>query len=361
VKQEIKCDTQIQNEMKTTIKIGMIALMLLSLFSQSSNAQYASRKLSKKQQAYTDSLKQVEYNYIFPIWGQKAYEQGFDIPYPVGIMANYIWMKQSLVFENFQLGILSENADIPLTDVDFLEFGENINTSYAVNVRPDIWIFPFLNVYGLFGYGSSLTEVNIVSPVELKSVVEQGLRTAGLGTMAAFGLGPLWTSVDANWTWTKPDLLDEPVKVAVLGIRLGKTFTFKQKPDRNFAIWAGGMRVKMGSSTNGEVAMKDAIPQETWDRVDEIVDNYNTWYDGLDPIRQDYVDNTAFPDFIDALDNREGNTIVRYGMDKRPAEKWNMVIGGQFQVNKNWQIRTEGGIVGDRKSFLASVNYRFKI
>lgn len=347
--------------MKTTIKIGMIILMLLSLFNESINAQYASRKLSKKQQAYTDSLKQVEYDYIFPIWGQKAYEQGFDIPYPVGIMGNFMWMKQSLVFEDFQLGILSENVDIPLTDVDFLEFGENINTSYAVNVRPDIWIFPFLNVYGLFGYGSSLTEVNIVSPVELKSVVEQGLRTAGLGTMGAFGLGPLWASVDANWTWTKPDLLDEPVKVAVLGIRLGKTFAFKQKPERNIAIWAGGMRVKMGSETNGQVSMADAIPQETWDRVDEIVVDYNTWYDGLDPVAKAIVDNSAFPAFIDALDNAEGNTIVRYAMGKRPAEKWNMVIGGQFQINKNWQIRTEGGIVGDRKSFLASVNYRFKI
>ena len=347
--------------MKTSIKIGIVVLMLLSFFNESSEAQYASRKISKKQQAYTDSLKQVEYNYIFPIWGQKAYEQGFDIPYPVGIMGNFMWMKQSLIFEDFQLGILSENVDIPLTDVDFLEFGENINTSYAVNIRPDIWIFPFLNVYGLFGYGSSLTEVNIVSPVELKSVVEQGLRTAGFGTMGAFGLGPLWTSVDANWTWTKPDLLEEAVKVAVLGIRLGKTFTFKQKPERNIAIWAGGMRVKMGSSTNGQVTMADAIPQETWDRVDEIVVDYNTWYDGLGPLEKELVDNSAFPAFIDALDNSEGSTIVKYAMDKRPAEKWNMVIGGQFQINKNWQIRTEGGIVGDRKSFLASVNYRFKI
>ena len=107
--------------------------------------------------------------------------------------------------------------------------------------------------------------------------------------------------------------------------------------------------------------MADAIPQETWDRVDEIVEDYNTWYDGLGPIEQGLVDNTAFPAFIDALDKAEGNTLVHYGMDKRPKEAWNMVIGGQFQLNKSWMLRTEGGIVGDRKSFLASVNYRFKI
>jgi len=270
-------------------------------------------------------------------------------------------MKQGLVMENFQLGIKTDNVDIPMAPIDFIDFGTNTNTSYAVNVRPDLWIFPFLNIYGVFGYGSSTTEVNLVEPVELKSVVKQGLSTAGFGVMGAFGIGPLFMSVDGNWTWSKPELLEEPVRVSVLGLRLGKSFVFKNHPERNIAIWAGGMRVRMGSSTAGQVKMSDAIPQETWDRVDDIVDDYHTWYDSLDPLRQAIVDNSAFPDFIDALDNREGNTIIRYGMDKRPTQEWNVVIGGQFQVNKHWQIRTEVGVIGDRKSFLASVNYRFKI
>ena len=347
--------------MNTSIKIGILVIMMLSFYNENSNAQHTSRKISKKQQAYTDSLKQVEYNYFFPILGQQAYSRGFDIPYPAGLMANYIWMKQGIVIENFQLGIQSENVDLPMTPVDFIDFGYNTNTSYAVNFRPDLWILPFLNVYGLFGYGSSTTEVNLTEPVELKSVVSQNMSTAGFGVMGAFGLGPLFMSVDANWTWTKPELLQDPVLAKVLGIRLGKSFVFKNQSNRNIAVWVGGMRARMNSATLGSVSMVDAIPQETWDRVDEIVDDYNTWYEGLDPIRQGIVDNSAFPAFIDALDNAEGNTLVHYGMDKRPVEEWNMVIGGQFQLNKNWMLRLEAGIIGDRKSFLASVNYRFKI
>jgi hypothetical protein len=65
-------------------------------------------------------VKQVEYNYLFPILGQKTYRAGFDIPYPIGIMGNYLWMDQSLVFGNMQLGLLTDNVDIPLTDVDEL-------------------------------------------------------------------------------------------------------------------------------------------------------------------------------------------------------------------------------------------------
>ncbi len=347
--------------MNTLLKTGLSIFVMLLFINLSTEAQYSTRKISKKQQAYTDSLKQVEYNYIFPILGQQAYKRGFDLPYPAGAMANYIWMKQGILLENFQLGVQSESVDLPLTPVEFIEFGTNTNTSYAVNFRPDIWIFPFLNVYGLFGYGSSTTEVNLVAPVKMKSVVSQNMSTSGFGVMGAFGLGPLFMSVDANWTWTKPELLEDPVLVKVLGVRLGKSFVFKEHPDRNFAIWAGGMRVRMGSSTVGQIKMSDAIPQETWYRVDDIVDDYYIWYDDLDPIRKTIVDNSSFPALVDALDNAEGNTIIKYGMDKRPVAEWNMVIGAQFQLNKHWQIRTEGGIVGDRKSFLLSANYRFQM
>jgi hypothetical protein len=334
---------------------------ILNLLPATSDAQYATRKVSKKQQAYTDSLKTYKYDYIFPILGQQAYKQGFDIPYPVGIMGNYIWIDQAIIIENFELGVDAANVDLDQQPIDFIEFGENRNISGAWNVRPDIWVLPFLNIYGLFGAGTSTTEVNLTAPISLKSVVTQELTTTGFGLMGAFGLGPLWMSVDANWTWIKPELLDNPVQTRVLGIRLGKTFNFERKPDRNIAVWAGGMRVRMNSETQGAVAMADAIPQETWDRKDEIVSDYNNWYNNLTPLQQAAVDQTQFPEFMDALDNLAGETIISYGMDKRPAEEWNFVIGTQFQLNKAWIFRTEGGIIGDRKSFLISANYRFKL
>jgi hypothetical protein len=347
--------------MKKILIHGTVVLLFLFCYATTMEAQYANRKVSKAQQAYIDSLKQVEYNYIFPFMGQKVYERGFDIPYPVGLMANYIWMQQSILIENFEMGIDGENRDVPTQPIDLIEFGENTNISSAFNFRPDIWIFPFLNVYGLIGYGASSTEVNLTEPVELKSVVDQRMSTFGFGAMAAFGIGPLWMSVDGNWTWTYPEYLDSPVRVNVLGVRLGKTFTFKQKPDRNIAVWVGGMRARMNSQTVGAVKMADAIPPETWDRVDEIVEDYNTWYDGLDPVRKAIVDESAFPDFIDALDNAEGETIVSYAMGKKPKEEWNFLLGGQFQLNKKWMIRTEGGLIGDRKSLLFSMNYRFRL
>jgi hypothetical protein len=325
------------------------------------DAQYMSTKIKSKYQIYTDSLKHVEYNYLFPIWGQGAYKKGFDIPYPAGIMGNYMWMKQGILIDNLQLGLTTNTQDVPLTGVDFISFGENTNTSYTVNVRPDLWIFPFLNVYGIFGYGNSSTEVNIVAPIELSTVVDQNVSTAGVGLLSAFGIGPVWMSVDFNMTWNKPELLDKAVNANVLGLRLGHTFVFEHKPYRNLAIWAGAMRMHMGSATAGEIQLKDALPAQTWEQRDELVDNYWTWYDNEATLAQKLTADKILTPIVDRIESADGSSVVKYGMDKQVKNMWNGIVGMQFQLNKRWMFRGEGGVIGDRKSFLISVNYRFLV
>ena len=333
--------------------------LLLLLSSTGLRGQYVNTKVKDINEIYTDSLKLVEYNYTFPFLGQGAYKKGFDIPYPAGIMGNYMWLKQNLVFDNLQLGIKTDELDIPLTDVDFVEFGENINTSYSINVRPDLWILPFLNVYGIFGFGESHTETNVIFPVELLSIVDQGIRTAGIGIMGAGGIGPVWFSVDANWTWSKPDLLDEPVLVNVLGLRFGHTFTFKHKPQSNIAVWVGAMSMKMNSDTKGEIKLKDALPPESWERKDEIVNDYYEWYNNEATPPQKIVADEILTPIVEKIDGADGEAIIRYGMDKQVQGQWNGTIGAQYQFNKHWMLRSEAGIIGNRKSFLLSLNYRF--
>jgi hypothetical protein len=340
-------------------KTALSFLLLLLISSTQLRGQYANKKVKSINEAYTDSLKQVEYNYTFPILGQGAYKKGFDIPYPAGLMGNYMWLKQNIVFDNMQLGLITDDVDIPLTDVDFIEFGDNINKSYSLNVRPDLWILPFLNVYGIVGYGESNTEVNIVAPIELQSIVDQSLNTIGFGVMGAGGVGPIWFSVDANWTWSKPALLDKPVLVNVVGIRLGHTIKFKNKPQSNIALWAGTMSMKMSSETNGEIKLIDALPAEAWERRDQIVDNYFDWYNNEASPAQKIVADRVLTPIVEQIENADGESIIRYGMDKQVQDQWNGLIGIQYQLNKRWMFRSEAGLIGNRESFLISLNYRF--
>jgi len=359
--------------MKKNYKIILILLVAVFSFNMQSYGQYTSKKVRSVHQAYTDSLKAVEYNYVFPIMGQGAYSQGFDIPYPIGIMANFFWADQGILINNFQLGFESaynpdKSFDLrPLIDEngqEIIGFGENRNVSYSYNVRPDVWIFPFLNVYGIFGYGNSTTTVvidrlgNTTLADPLTSTVSQGIRTMGVGALVAGGVGPVWLSADFNFTWNKPDLLDKATQANVMGLRMGHTFTFEKKPYRNFAIWIGAMRIRMQSETRGQIMLRDAFGSDFYDKKDERVASYWDWYNNdATPIQKKIADKTLSP-IVDELDKREGESIVKYGMDKQVVQMWNALLGAQFQINKRWQIRAETGLLADRKSFLFSVNYR---
>ena len=41
----------------------------------------------------------------------------------------------------------------PLHNLDeIVRFGKAVSTASAINFRPDVWLLPFLNVYGIFAY-----------------------------------------------------------------------------------------------------------------------------------------------------------------------------------------------------------------
>jgi hypothetical protein len=336
-------------------KIGLVFFIVL-VAAKPVLGQYTTTKVKSKHEVYTDSLKAVEYDRVLPILGAGAYKKGFDIPYPLGVMVNTIWMSQSIIIDNMRLGLTTDSLDIPLTGTDFIKFGKNTNESFSTTIRPDIWVLPFLNVYGLFGAGRSRTEVNLVAPIALTSVVEQGITTTGFGVLGAGGVGPVWISVDANFTWNKPELLDKPTQVNVMGIRMGHSFVFKNKPDRNINIWVGGMRVKMSTETVGAIAIKDAVPvDEMNEKGEEALD----YYDRLSPVEKLKPANLLIKQIGERMVASDGEAVIKYGMDKQTKQLWNGSVGGQYQINKAWQFRTELGFVGDRKSFMLSLNYRF--
>jgi len=343
-------------------KTFLLFIVLVSINTVS--AQYATTKVRSKYQSYTDSLKQVKYDNVLPIWGQKAYKKGFDIPYPTGAMINFVWVRQGLLIDNISLGLKTDDIDIPLTEVDFIEFGNNYSEASTLLFRPDIWVFPFLNIYGLFGLGSSRTEVNLTVPTDLQSVVDQRLKTYGFGATAAGGIGPVWLAVDGNLTWSKPELLDDPVKVTTFGVRVGHNFVSKNKPYRNFGVWIGAMKVTLGSETVGAIQLKDALPPEVFERAQEIEANYFAWLNSLNPnnpidARKIEIANEVLTPIFERIGAADGEAIIRYGLDKNVKEPWNGLIGAQYQLNKNWMFRAEGGVIGDRKSLLLSVNWRF--
>lgn len=335
-----------------------LVILLLSFVTLSSSAQYASIQVGKTQQAYIDSLKSMEYNHVFPIWGAGAYKQGFDIPYPAGIMVNYFSLTQKMTIDNIKLGV---NGNGLHDFSEIIEFSDVTADGQNVSLRPDLWVLPFLNVYGIFGRTSTKTSVTLSSPIVLNAAGSGVGNTVGFGTTVAGGVGAFWVAADFNWTWSYLDILHEPAHVRNTSVRFGHTFVNPLKPYRNVSIWLGLFGSTLNTETNGSISLFDAIEDLDQDQLDDIKEGYADWKDALDPGQRVVIERIeqALQDRID--ENPDGDIVIDYSLDKELVGKWNMLAGFQYQLNKSWIFRTEVGFFGSRSQALFSLNYRFKI
>ena len=103
------------------------------------------------------------YNVLLPILGKKVKELGFDLPHSAGISVSYLWQKSKVSTSNVNVGFNNR----PLYDVgEFINFNSTTTESTGVNIRPDIWVFPFLRL--CFG-----TRLGILPPaIPVQSVVK---------------------------------------------------------------------------------------------------------------------------------------------------------------------------------------------
>ncbi len=308
----------------------------------------------------TDSTK---YPYSLPLFGNFLHDIGIDLPYPVGIMANYFYGIQDILITDIAVGFSDGPGgnDIPLTDITrLIEFAEVKAAATSLNFRPDIWLLPFLNVYGIIGKAWANTEVDISYPIKLKALAQLDGMSFGVGMTFAGGVNKYFGVVDINKTWTYMSNFEEPVGTRVISLRLGRTFPVGKNPESNIGVWAGAMSVDMGGTTTGTITMREILSPDVWDARDQMVDDYWAWYEGVDEFKQEVADRTLTP-IVESISDANGDATILYSLTKEAAERWNMIIGGQYQIDKHFQIRAEGGIVGNRKSFLLSANYRFGI
>ena len=350
---------------------------------------YTNVEVGKNKDEVRDSLKKLEYPYLLPIWGKKVAALGYDLPYSAGLGVNVLWQKSDLVIDNLKIGF--NNG--PLHDLDeIIRFNDATSEATAYNVRPDIWLLPFLNVYGIFATAKPSTAVGFGIYVpdssnnwnEIMSYSTKANFTAstvGFGITPTIGVGGGWFALDMNWTWSDVSALDKPAQTFVFGPRLGKTFRFT-KPEQNVAIWVGGFRLKFGSETTGSISLSEVIsdPGELSQKIEagqvklsETQMQINAWWNSLTPPQQNNPVNQAkyatanraievAGNILNAAEgavNNISNSTVQYSLDKRVKDMWNFIIGSQFQLNKHWMIRAEFGFLGSRTQFLGGLQYRF--
>ena len=334
-----------------SIIIGLSALLLLP------DAQAQVTKLSQNER---DSLAAIPYPYVLPIFGGKIRERGIDFPHPFGIMANYIYQESKFKLEDPRIGF----GDSELISIDFVDFKTVKNRTNILNFRADAWLFPFLNVYGIYARSESRSDIQIGFPLNMEVEGNPSGETWGFGTVVAYGLGNYFAAANLNYSWTDVSTLDEPVAGMVASLRFGRNFPFR-KPNRGFIPTVGIQYQRITKDSGGELPISTIFakldPEDLENLKAQIADSATNWYDELSLPQKLVVDR-----LVTALDNwlagRDlGSEPLRYRFDKIPLGEWSFQVGFQYNHSKHWWYRLETGFGPGRFNLMTSINYRFGI
>jgi len=230
----------------------------------------------------------------------------------------------------------------------FVQFESLDSNVQALNARLDLWVLPFLNVYGLVNYLLSTEGDAVLSkPFPLRAGATQTGYGGGLGATGAFGLWGFFVTLDANFTWNQLSNLESPVRTFVLAPRVGKRFPLSSQVA--LSGWIGAMRQDVQADTSGSLQLSEAVGNQYQGSVEGEIAR---WYSGLGP------NDAAAVGAFGAHFPTGGDPTIHYKLDKSLAHPWNALIGIDADINRRFQIRTELGFFG-RTQMLVGVNYRF--
>ena len=195
-----------------------------------------------------------------------------------------------------------------------------------------MWLLPFANIYGIFGYINGESELDLdVSRITtslpipgLPPIFEPGKTidlnihykgtTFGGGMTLAGGYKDFFASVDGNYTYSNIDIADGDITTLTISPRLG-LLVDSPEVKGSLAFWVGAMYMKYKQTVTDDISLNE-------------------------------------------FDPRLPSVKINYKLDVQNDEPWNFIFGGQWEITQRWQIMAEGG-VGERKQLILGAFLRF--
>jgi hypothetical protein len=267
-----------------------------------------------------------------PFLAQPVVDLGFDLPNPYGVAVIPAWIHQDLVLENLFIGINGE----PDTEIDFVDFGTPAVENTALQLKLDAWVFPFMNVFTTVGvFDGDATIPLTIEGADLFPTLcgvtpnaPQCVRTysatarptyhgenIALGINLAMGWDRFFVTLPMTYAWTDVNIIDTTVTALNITPRIGMTGDMGNR---------GTVAVFMGATyLEAEVDIAGSIAFDTPGGPSGEV------------------------------------TTLAFQITQRNKDRWNYLIGFNWDLSKHWGFMTEAGFGGSRENFIAGVTFRF--
>jgi hypothetical protein len=163
-----------------------------------------------------------------PFLGEEARERGIELPRPFGAGVVYYYLNRAVSISDVRVG---RNGADPTSVSQVAHLASNARVNNA-NLKFDVWLLPFLNVYAIAGHiwNEANTNLEVTLPPVLPGGTPRQIRTtvptemegsvAGIGITLAGGSGPFFFAADVNGA--RADLgFDDRFKAVVTSVRSG--------------------------------------------------------------------------------------------------------------------------------------------
>lgn len=290
---------------------------------------------------YVDDDDRVIYDRALPFLAQEVLDLGFELPNPYGFQAIGYWQEQDLILDNLFISV----NDGPVQEIDFVDFGTPSVENITAQAKFDAWLFPFMNVYVTVGAfkgdgvvplaieGRDLMEFlgfdKLCSGGPLEPAICSRLLTAEalpeyagenitLGTNLAMGWGNYFVTLPISYAWSDVDILDEIVEAINISPRAG--YLWDLQDHGKLALYTGATWLKADVDLAGSVAFD--IPDNGVPGLDDMV-------------------------------------VIDYVIRQRNKDRWNYLVGFNWDASRSWSLQAELGFGGSRSNFIGSLTYRW--
>ncbi len=284
-------------------KAGLILflLFLLFLFSTFANAE-------DKNANAEDKNAKAEDTQIFPLGNKLLKERGIEFPLPFGISTVYTQLSDETKVVKMEMPMIGEIENINIINSE--------SKTSAYNLRADLWLLPFMNIYALTGHLSGVAKSKIKiddniplinSDVEMEIETEYHGTTLGFGTTFVAGTTSGWVvSLDMNYSETQVNLVEGDVTSYMIAPR----FLYSMVPqDFPLTVGVGVPYFNTKQTVRAKISGENAR-------------------------RESYIN-----------------------VDIEDKKNWNVVVTASFDLEKNMQLASEIGFY-DRTSFSVVLIYR---
>lgn len=313
-----------------TIALSIVQLNLVAQqqgFGIIKNKQYIS--FSGIENANNQNIKPIVD--IPPVFGKNVRKKGNVLSMPFGIGIHSIYYEQRYNAHNLRLTSDSSSSTARADTV----YQSTSAFELKGQIRPNLWVLPFLNVYGIFGYTKGTISPDLRVPyivVENIPVIDSIIidttfeihdelkylgPTYGFGATFSIGINYLFFMADYNYSVTNPEDIDDNLHNHFFSPKAG-IFLGNKKSSSFGAFWIGAMFISNDQAFSGKISVDEISPELVYLFGEEA--------------------------------NYSGKIVAK--------NRWNFIIGASWVIKSHHHIVLEAGFM-ERKQISFGYDFRF--